>query len=199
MACKPCGTWRPGGCRAGAIDSANAALLPRALAAFRTVHPGVRLSVAEGTTPVQLGRLRNGEIDVAVISSNPDQELEGARRTLRAAGVLARFEPVTGPLPASLDATLAWALREGVTNIIRHSDAAHAEVLLSRQEGRARLELMDDGAGCDGCEPGNGLRGLRERVEARGGSLEWGSRPQGGFRLAVSLPLKEAARAAVTA
>jgi len=63
--------------RAGAIDSANAALLPRALAAFRTVHPGVRLSVAEGTTPVQLGRLRNGEIDVAVISSNPDQELEG--------------------------------------------------------------------------------------------------------------------------
>ena len=63
--------------RAGAIDSANAALLPRALAAFRTVHPGVRLSVAEGITTVQLGRLRNGEIDVAVISSNPDQELEG--------------------------------------------------------------------------------------------------------------------------
>jgi DNA-binding transcriptional LysR family regulator len=47
------------------------------MAAFRTVHPGVRLSVAEGTTPVQLGRLRNGEIDVAVISSNPDQKLEG--------------------------------------------------------------------------------------------------------------------------
>src|SRR2546429_600066 len=63
--------------RAGAIDSANAALLPRALAAFRTVHPGVRLSVAEGITTVQLGRLRNGEIGVAVISSNPDQELGG--------------------------------------------------------------------------------------------------------------------------
>jgi DNA-binding transcriptional LysR family regulator len=63
--------------RTGAIDSANTALLPRALAAFRTAHPDVRLSVAEGTTPVQLGRLRNGEIDVAVISGYPQQELEG--------------------------------------------------------------------------------------------------------------------------
>jgi DNA-binding transcriptional LysR family regulator len=63
--------------RTGAIDSANTALLPRALAAFRAAHPGVRLSVAEGTTPVQLGRLRTGEIDVAVISSYPDRELEG--------------------------------------------------------------------------------------------------------------------------
>jgi len=126
-----------------------------------------------------------------------DQELEGARQTLQAAGVLARFEPVAGPLPASLDATLAWALREGVTNIVRHSHARHAEVRLSRAEGHVHLELLDDGEGCDGCEPGNGLRGLRERVEARDGSLESGPRDEGGFRLAVTLPLKEAPRLAV--
>jgi two-component system sensor histidine kinase DesK len=126
-----------------------------------------------------------------------DQELEGVRRTLLAAGVLARFEPVAGPLPASLDATLAWALREGVTNIVRHSHARHAEVRLSRADGRVHLELLDDGSGCDGCEPGNGLRGLRERVEARDGSLESGPRDEGGFRLAVTLPLKEAPRVAV--
>jgi two-component system sensor histidine kinase DesK len=125
-----------------------------------------------------------------------DQELEGARHTLQAAGVLARFEPAAGPLPASLDATLAWALREGVTNIVRHSHASHAEVLLGRADEQVRLELLDDGDGCDGCEPGNGLKGLRERVEARDGSLESGPRPQGGFRLAVTLPLKEAPRAA---
>jgi two-component system sensor histidine kinase DesK len=126
-----------------------------------------------------------------------DQELEGARQILQSAGVLARFEPVTGPLPASLDATLAWALREGVTNIVRHSRAHHAEVLLSRHDGHVNLELLDDGGGCDGCEPGNGLRGLRERVEARDGSLESGSRTEGGFRLAVTLPLKQAPTAAV--
>ena len=121
-----------------------------------------------------------------------DQELEGARQMLQAAGVLARFEPTSGPLPAGLDATLAWALREGVTNIVRHSRAGHAEVLLSRAGGQVSLQLLDDGDGCDGCEPGNGLRGLRERVEARGGTLESGARVEGGFRLAVALPLKEA-------
>jgi two-component system sensor histidine kinase DesK len=126
-----------------------------------------------------------------------DQELEGARQILQSAGVLARFEPVAGPLPATLDATMAWALREGVTNVVRHSGAHHAEVLLSRSNGQVHLELLDDGAGCDGCEPGNGLRGLRERVEARDGSLESGPRAGGGFRLAVTLPLKDAPRAAV--
>jgi two-component system, NarL family, sensor histidine kinase DesK len=127
-----------------------------------------------------------------------DQELEGARQTLQSAGVLARFEPVAGPLPATLDATLAWALREGVTNIVRHSRATHAQVLLTREDGQVHLELLDDGAGCDGFEPGNGLRGLRERVQAREGSLESGPRAEGGFRLAVTLPLREAPRAEVT-
>jgi two-component system, NarL family, sensor histidine kinase DesK len=128
-----------------------------------------------------------------------DQELDSARGTLRAAGVLGRFEPLAGPLPAGLDATLAWALREGVTNVVRHSGARQAQVLLSRDDWQVRLELVDDGRGCDGCEPGNGLKGLRERVEARGGRLESGPRPDGGFRLAVSLPLKEAPRPALTA
>ncbi len=86
-----------------------------------------------------------------------------------------------------------------MTNIVRHSRARHAEIVLSRADAQVHLELLDDGAGCDGCEPGNGLRGLRERVEARDGLLESGPRPEGGFRLAVTLPLKEAPRAAVRA
>lgn len=128
-----------------------------------------------------------------------DQELESARGALGSAGVLARFEPVAGPMPAGLDATLAWALREGVTNIVRHSRARHAEAVLARDHSEVRLELLDDGVGCEGCEPGNGLKGLRERVEARGGRLHWGPRQEGGFRLAVALPLKEAPQPAVTA
>lgn len=62
--------------RAGAIDSANTVLMPRAMAAFRAAHPKVSVSVAEGTTAVQLDRLRSGEIDVAVTSSYPDQPLD---------------------------------------------------------------------------------------------------------------------------
>ena len=59
--------------RVGAFDSANAALVPRALAAFRAVHPKVAVSLVEGVTSVQLDCLRNDEIDVAVVSAYPHQ------------------------------------------------------------------------------------------------------------------------------
>src|SRR5215471_1345067 len=62
--------------RAGAFDSANAALVPTALAAFRAAHPSVSLSVLEGTSAAMLGRLQNGEIDVAVISAYPHHTLD---------------------------------------------------------------------------------------------------------------------------
>jgi two-component system sensor histidine kinase DesK len=127
------------------------------------------------------------------------EEIADVERVAREALREVRDAVAGYPLPATLDATLGWALREGVTNIVRHSHARHAEVRLSRADGRVHLELVDDGDGCEGCEPGNGLRGLRERVEARDGSLESGPRPEGGFRLAVTLPVKEAPQAAVKA
>ena len=127
------------------------------------------------------------------------QELESARATLEAAGIDVRLQPLAGGLPAPVDSTLAWAMREGVTNVIRHSRASHAEVRLVRSSDHVELELLDDGVGCDGCDHGNGLRGLRERVAAREGTLIAGPRAEGGFRLAVSLPLREAPRPLTTA
>jgi len=108
------------------------------------------------------------------------QELESARVTLDAAGI-----------ETPVDSTLAWALREGVTNVIRHSRAAHAEIRVVRADGQVELELLDDGVGCQDRGDGNGLRGLRERVAAREGTVAVGDRPGGGFRLAVTLPLRE--------
>lgn len=69
--------------RAGAFDSANAALVPHALAAFQAAHPAVKLSVIEGITPALLDHLRNGEIDVAVISAYPHQALDTGHLNLR--------------------------------------------------------------------------------------------------------------------
>jgi DNA-binding transcriptional LysR family regulator len=69
--------------RAGAFDSANAALVPRALAAFHAAHPSITLSVAEGITPALLDHLQNGEIDVAVISAYPHQALDTGHLHLR--------------------------------------------------------------------------------------------------------------------
>lgn len=69
--------------RAGAFDSADAALVPNALAAFQAAHPNIKLSVIEGTTPALLDQLRNGEIDVAVISTYPDQAQDTGHLNLR--------------------------------------------------------------------------------------------------------------------
>jgi DNA-binding transcriptional LysR family regulator len=80
--------------RAGTIDSANTALVPHAMAAFGAVHPNVALSVAEGPTPAQLDRLRDGAIDVAVISRYPGQELD--------AGLLDLHRLMTDPLMVAL-------------------------------------------------------------------------------------------------
>src|SRR5262249_40362710 len=68
--------------RVGAFDSADAALVPRALASFRAAHPGVCLSVIEGNTTAQLGRLQDGEIDIAVVSAYPHQALDAGHLDL---------------------------------------------------------------------------------------------------------------------
>ncbi|PZF90280.1 LysR family transcriptional regulator [Micromonospora deserti] len=69
--------------RVGAFPTAMAALVPRALAAFRAAHPQVALSLVEGRTPALLERLLAGDADLAVVSAPPDQPLDGGRFDLR--------------------------------------------------------------------------------------------------------------------
>jgi two-component system sensor histidine kinase DesK len=123
-----------------------------------------------------------------------DRELYGARETLEAAGIACLIGNRVGVLPNALDAVLAWTVREGVTNVIRHSRARRCEILLIRDGDEVRAEITDDGRGSSpkgtGAITGSGLRGLAERVEARGGDFEARSQPEGGFRLRVRLPLR---------
>jgi two-component system sensor histidine kinase DesK len=110
---------------------------------------------------------------------------------LEAAGITCRIENGAGTLPGATDAVLAWAVREGATNVIRHSRAERCEIYLSRDEKKIHAEITDDGRGSrenDVEAAGSGLSGLAERVAASGGKLETGSLPEGGFRLRVSLP-----------
>jgi two-component system sensor histidine kinase DesK len=79
---------------------------------------------------------------------------------------------------------LAWVLREAVTNVVRHSDADECWVELATN----RLTVRDDGRGLGERPEGNGIRGLRERVEAAGGRLSIETGPQGhGTVLEVTL------------
>ncbi|BCK68798.1 two-component sensor histidine kinase [Streptomyces libani subsp. rufus] len=127
-------------------------------------------------------------------------ELAGARAALRTAGVTAVVDPALEDeyrgLAADEEGALAWALREAVTNVIRHSGARRCELLLTEEwaaDGRRCLCLtvLDDGTGPPRAQQdGNGLSGLRERLALADGRLETGPAPRGrGFALRARVPL----------
>ena len=151
-------------------------------------------------------------------------ELHGAQEILAAAGIAYRYESDESnesdessqsdleTFPTAIEAALAWAIREGVTNVIRHSLAHQCTIRVTRDMYDAHVEVLDDGAGDalvsatqpkdavpangtnnggTGSNGGNGLRGLAERVETLGGHFQAGPRAGGGFCLAVSVPLAQ--------
>jgi signal transduction histidine kinase len=115
--------------------------------------------------------------------------LAGARDALAAAGIASNVDASAGPFPAEIESTLAWAIREGVTNVIRHSHASSCSIRVLRDGREARVEITDNGAAAAQPTPGSGLRGLQERAAARGGRVDATPLPEGGFRVRVSLPL----------
>ncbi|MDI5961576.1 histidine kinase [Streptantibioticus silvisoli] len=145
-------------------------------------------------------------------------ELDRARSALDASGITLSVTRTGPPLPPRTEALLGWVVREGVTNVVRHSGAATCRIELVSANGRARLEITDDGdgkgsgsgggtgsggasgggtgsdggagAGSRGASGGGGtgLTGLSERLAMAGGELTRGPSPRGGFRLAAELP-----------
>lgn len=118
-------------------------------------------------------------------------ELEGARMALSAAGIEARIENPAVQLDPGVEAVLAWAVREGATNVIRHSGARHCTMRVDATLRDAAVEVVDDGGGpvSSNGDGGHGLEGLAERAKRLNGRVEAGSRPEGGFRLAVTVPV----------
>jgi two-component system, NarL family, sensor histidine kinase DesK len=95
-------------------------------------------------------------------------ELSRARVALEAAGIEARVPGTTDDVPGELRELFAWTVREGVTNVLRHSRASTCEIRL----GPTSAEVRDDGVGCgDGSGAGAGLTGLRERAVAAGATV----------------------------
>lgn len=123
-------------------------------------------------------------------------ELANARQVLQTAGIACDDRLDLTAVPTALGAPLAWALREGVTNVVRHSGARTCRLELSVADGWTTLHVVDDGSGGTGgaagtASPraaGNGLAGLAERLAALGGRLEAGPGTGGGFVLRASLP-----------
>jgi two-component system, NarL family, sensor histidine kinase DesK len=116
-------------------------------------------------------------------------ELAGARAALDAAGIELSVEQPSVALDPDSESVLAWTVREGATNVLRHSGARHAAIAVRPGPAGTEVEISDDGRGeTAAADAGHGLEGLRERALSMGGELEVGAAAEGGFRLRVSVP-----------
>jgi two-component system, NarL family, sensor histidine kinase DesK len=113
-------------------------------------------------------------------------EMELARNTLQAAGVTLACESPLPQLHATEETVLCLAVREAVTNIVRHAQATHCRMrFTTSDDGYHSLLINDDGAHPK-LQEGNGLRGMRERVQSLGGRLSITTDP--GVTLLIELP-----------
>ncbi len=107
-------------------------------------------------------------------AANLADEVTVARTVLADAGVGLLVTGEVNDVPEHQRPTLAWVVREAVTNVVRHARASQCHIELAPGGGPVLLRVTDDGIGLDGRPAGNGLRGLHERVEAAGGELRIG-------------------------
>ncbi len=162
-----------------------------ALTGMRAVS---RQAMQELRATVSLLRGADGDRDTTRHPTPGLAQLEELFRRVRDTGLELSNDVVGAPaeLTPALQLTAYRVIQEGLTNVIRHSEATSATIRLAYSDAGLRVQVDDDGTGLprDHTE-GFGLRGLRERVEAIGGTLHVGSTPGGGFRLLADLPYPE--------
>jgi two-component system sensor histidine kinase DesK len=116
-------------------------------------------------------------------------EIAGARISLQAAEITADLPRAVDNVDPKLQEVFGYVVREAVTNVIRHSHASRCEIRL----GDRWVEINDNGSAGNGSSnnsatDGNGLTGLRERLEIVGGELAAGRADGGGFRVRATVP-----------
>jgi signal transduction histidine kinase len=104
--------------------------------------------------------------------------------------VMLEVDPAARVPDAARAEALLRVAQEGLTNAARHGGGQQAWLRLSRENGSLRLQLEDDGRARWPIAAGNGLIGMRERLEALGGALALSPSPRGGLRLEATLPLE---------
>ncbi|MCU1461757.1 MAG: Two component signal transduction histidine kinase [Acidimicrobiales bacterium] len=161
--------------------------------ARRLVHRDPHRAATEMDEVERVARDALGEVRDAVGGYRRPRladELQGVKDALTSVGIDAQVVGSTGDLPDDVEVALAWTIREAATNVIRHSQARTCRVEVSTDGGHTELDVTDDGVGParDGGASGGGLRGIRERIGAIGGSVEFGPAPGAGSRLRVSVP-----------
>jgi signal transduction histidine kinase len=138
-----------------------------------------------------LGVLRDpGQAPVGPAAGLDDLEAVAGR--LRAAGVQVTVDvDAAGVVPTAVHSASYRIVQEALTNVLRHADARAATVAVRADDDMLTIVVADDGTGharpTSGA--GAGVRGMRERAEALGGTLHAGPGEEGGWRVEAALPL----------
>jgi len=145
------------------------------------VAPNARLNLAANFLYMLSGKkpspLAAKTFDVALIL-HADHEFNASTFAARV---------TAGTLSPAVNELFAWALREGVTNVLRHSSATTCSIRIARREGGVCLEIVNDRA-IPGSLGGHGLSGLAARAAALSGTASGGAGGDGTFRLVVEVP-----------
>jgi signal transduction histidine kinase len=149
-------------------------------------------------TAAQLSRDMLGDVRRVVSALREEPvvpDLAAALRALQAAvpepRIHLQLDADMSELPPAHAYALLRCVQEGVNNALRHAGAKNVWVALGGTGSGPHLSLRDDGAGVDAAQPGNGLTGMRERIEACGGTMQVQSRRGEGFAIEVRLPQQE--------
>ncbi|MGH3645771.1 MAG: sensor histidine kinase, partial [Micromonosporaceae bacterium] len=122
-----------------------------------------------------------------------DEELRLAHSVLTSADIAAQIERNDRELPEEIGSVLATVVREGTTNVLRHSNAEWCEITVRQTGDQARLEIVNNGVPAEAATPGpaggNGIRNLSHRVGALGGECFAGIERDGIYRLRAAIPL----------
>jgi two-component system, NarL family, sensor histidine kinase DesK len=178
------------------IGQSLAAVSLRGDLAVRLVNTDPAAAEAEIATLTATARLALHDI-LMVTSDSPGADLQseadGAKALLAAASIDTTINIDPDALTLHARTVFGWALREGVTNVLRHSEAAACSITItSGPDGAAALEIVNDGvrqpASQSGPATGSGLIGLTERARALGGELTAGPVAGGLYRLRVEIP-----------
>lgn len=138
----------------------------------------------------QVSRKALGEVREAIRGYRAEglaAEIDRAHRTLDAAGVTLTCDSKPPAISPAEETVLSLAVREAVTNIVRHAQASQCRMRFSMENGLYSLIVEDDGRG-NIRQEGNGLRGMRERIEALGGHFSIDGKQ--GTRLSIDLPIR---------